>query len=277
MGQHPIGLEHFERGSDDAALALEHLVDLGSQREDGGREALFLARNIVREQLLGRHRRLVQHGHAEGQAFGQAHAAQPLGPVGRDLDVLEFGLPQQVALGHRLGQHHGDDLQILDLVIEVIPLGAVLHHQHADRASAAQQGNAQEGVVGIFTRLWPIGEGRVLRRVGEAEWAPQPHDLADQPFAGLHARDVDRAGLQALGGEQLHVPRRPAQIDRAYLGHHRAGDDLHHHVELGLGRSAAGHGFADLPEQAPWRAYAGRQGHLRSSLPGPSLRLSCAP
>ena len=37
-----------------------------------------------------RHRRLVQHGDAEREAVGQLHAAQPLRPLRRDLDVLQL-------------------------------------------------------------------------------------------------------------------------------------------------------------------------------------------
>ena len=42
-------------------------------------------------------------------------------------------------------------------------------------------------------------------RVGEIERAAQSHDLAHEALAGLHLRDVHRAGIQALGGEELHL------------------------------------------------------------------------
>ncbi len=263
LGQHAVGLEHLVGSADDAALALDHLVDLGLQRLDGGPEPLLLAGDVVGEQLFGRDGGLVQHRLAEGDALGQPHAAQPLGLVRRDLDVLELGLPQELALGDQLGQDHGDDLQVLDLVLGVDPLGAVLDDEHADGPAAAQQGHAQEGVVGVFAGLGPVGEGRMGRGVRECDRAALAHDLADQALARLHAGDVHGAGVQALGGEQLHLAGRAAQVDRADLRHHRAGDDADDRVQLGLGRPRTGHGFANLPEQTARTAdgEAGRQGH----------------
>jgi hypothetical protein len=109
------------------------------------------------------------------------------------------------AAGHHLGQHHGDDLQVLDLVVGINALGAILHHQDANGAAAAQQRHPQEGVVGVFAGLRPVGEGRVVGRVGEVQWPAELDDLADQPDAGGQAGDVHRLAAQPLGGEQLQV------------------------------------------------------------------------
>ncbi len=267
LGQHAVGLEHLVGGADDTPLPLHHVVDLRLQGGDGGAEPFFLQGGVVRQQLLGGDGRFVQHHLAVGDALGEADAAQPLGAVRRDLDVLELGLPQQLALGHQFGQDHGDDLQVLDLVFGVDPLGAVLHHHHAHRPAAAQERHAQEGVIGVFAGLRAVREGRMRRRVGERQRAAQAHDLAHQPFALLHAGDVHRARVQAFGGEQLHLARGAAQIDRADLRHHGARDDADHLVQLGLSRVRAGHGFADLPKQTSRTAdgEAGRQGHGTSS------------
>ncbi len=90
--------------------------------------------------------------------------------------------------------------------------------------------------------------------VGQVQRPADAHDLADQAFAGFHPGDVDGAGIEALGGEQLHLAGWRGQIERTHLGHHRDGDDAHHHVELGLRRARARHGFADLAKQAAWSA-----------------------
>ncbi len=204
----------------------------------------------------------MQHRLTKGDALGQPHAAQTLGTVRCDLDVLEPAA-QEFALGHHLGQHHGDDLQVLDLVFGVDALGAVLDHHDAHRPAAAQQGHAQEGVIGVLARFRPVGEGRVRRRVREGHRPALAHDFADQTLALLHPGDVHRRRVQAFGGEQLHLAGCPAQVDRADFRHHRAGDDAHHRVQLGLGRVHAGHGFSDLPKQTARSAdgEAGRQGH----------------
>ncbi len=263
VGQHLVGLEQLVAGAEHRLVALEHLVDLGLQFGDGlGQPRLFRHR-VVAEQLADRHRRLVQHRDAEREAVGQLLSAQPLRPLRRELDVLQLERIDQVAGRDHLGQHHGDDLQVLDLVLAIDPAGAVLDHDDADRAPAAQQRHAEEGVERVLAGLRPVREGRVSGGVRQVERPAQPHDLADQALAGLHPGDVDGAGVEALCGEQLHLARLARQVERTDLGHHRDGDDPRHHVELGLRRARARHRFADLAKQAAGSADgdAGRGGH----------------
>ncbi len=249
MGQHLIGLEHVVGRAENPLVAVEHGVDLVAQVEDGGGELGLLRGRIVRQQLADRHRRLVQHRHAVGQAVGELGALHPLGAVRGDLDVLERLLAELTAGGDHFREHHGDDLEVLDLFLAIDAAGAVLDHQHADSAAAAQQGDAQEGVERIFAGLRTVGEGRVAGGVGEVQRPADAHDLADQALARLQARDVDGAGVETFGGEQFQLARTAAQIDRADLGDHRIGDGAHDHVELGLSRTGPGHGFANLLEQ----------------------------
>jgi hypothetical protein len=185
VGEHPVGLEHLVRGADQAVLAFQHLVDLGLQRLDRPFQPGLLGQGVVGQQLLGRHRLLVQHGHAVGQPLGEARPLQPLGLVGRDLDVLELGQAQQFAGADHLGQDHGDDLQVLDLFLVIDPLGAVLDDQDADGPAAAQQRHGQEGVVRVFAGFRAIRERRVAGGVGQVQRPAQAHGLADQAFAGL--------------------------------------------------------------------------------------------
>ena len=192
---------------------------------------------------------------AEGQAVGELLALQPLGPVGRQFDVAQFVLGQQFARRHRFGQDHGDGLDVLDLFLVIAPLGAVLDDQDADGPSAAQQGGAQEGVIGVFAGFRAVGEGRVRRRVRQADRLGHARHLAHQPLAGAQSGGVHGLGVQALGGEQLQLARGAAQIDGADLGDHRAGDDANDHVQPVLRRRGARAGpaqsLADLAQEDP--------------------------
>ena len=198
--------------------------------------------------MRGRDRGLVQHGTAIGQAIGKLGALEPLGRVGGKLNRLELVLIDQFAAGDHFGQHHGDDLQVLDLFVAIDPLGAILHHQHPDRAATAQQGHTQKGVEGIFARFRSIRKVRIVWRIGQVQRTAQPHDFANQAFAGLERCRVHGLGVQALGREQFQIIGRPAQIDGAHLGNHRSGNNPHNHVQACLGRTAAGHSFADLAQ-----------------------------
>ena len=252
VGEQAVGLQHLIRGADQAVLAFQHLVDLGLQRLDGVGQPRFLSQGVVGQQGLGGDRLLVQHRHAIGQPLGEARALQALGLVGGQLDVLKLVGAQKLAGADHLGQHHGDDLEVLDLLFVIVTLGAVLDDQHADGPPAAQQRHGQEGVVGVFAGFRAVRERRVAGGVRQVQRPPQAHGLADQALARLQAGDVDSLAGQTLGGEEFEIPGRAAQIDRADLGHHRDGDGAHHHVQLALGGTRAGHGLADLPKQTAW-------------------------
>jgi hypothetical protein len=166
-------------------LAFQHLVDLGLQGLDGVGEPGLFRQGVVGQQGLGRDRRLVQHRHAIGQAFGEPRALQALGLVRGQLDVLEFVGAQKLAGADHLGQDHGYDLEVLDLLLVIDPLGAVLDDQHADGPAAAQQRHGQEGVVGIFARFRAVRELRVAGGVRQVQRPAQAHGLADQALARL--------------------------------------------------------------------------------------------
>ena len=246
MGEHAVRLQHLEGLADQSVRPVKHLVDLAAQALQRLFQTDQFEGRVVSQQLFWRDGRLVQNHHADRQTFGEAQALQALGPVGRKLHALELGGIDDLAGGDHLGQHHGDGLQILDLVLVVDAGGAVLDHQHPDGPAAPQQRNAEEAVVGIFARFRMVGEVRVDRRVGQVDRPACPHDLADQAFARPHAGDVHGLGLQTLRGEQLHVGGRPAQVKRAHLRHHGAGDDAHHLVEPGLGRAACLGSYAQV-------------------------------
>ena len=106
-------------------MALQHLVDLRLQLADGALKPALFGGRILAEQLAGGDGRLMQHRDADGEAVGEALAAQSLRPLRGELDVLELGRVQQVAGRDHHGQHHGDYLQVIYLVLAVDPAGAV--------------------------------------------------------------------------------------------------------------------------------------------------------
>ena len=162
MGKHPIGLKHLIGGLNQTMLALKHLVDLGLKAQDCLGQAAFLGLHVVGQKLRGCHRALVQDRDPDGQSVGELGPLQPLGLVGDDFHALELCLRDQFAPGHHLGQNHGDDLQVLDLVLGIDPLGAVLHDKDPDGATPAQQRHAQEGMERVFAGFRAIGEGRMI-------------------------------------------------------------------------------------------------------------------
>ena len=72
-----------------------------------------------------------------------------------------------------------------------MPLGLVLHRQHAEHLAAAHDGHAQEGLVRVFAGFRAVGEMRIGRRVGEVHRLGGFGDQADQALAFAQPRGVD--------------------------------------------------------------------------------------
>ena len=89
----------------------------------------------------------------------------------------------QFAGGDHLGQHHGGGLQRLHLLLGIGAPRAVLHDEHAERVAGAQDRHAKEGVVDLFARFRPVGEGRMRLRVGQVERLGLAGDEADKALA----------------------------------------------------------------------------------------------
>ena len=158
-------------------------------------------------------------------------------------------LGNEAAGRDHLGNHHGGGLQGLDLLVAIMPLGAVLHGEDADCVAAAQDRHADEGVINLLARLRPVGERRVVLGIGELHRLGLLGDQADQSFARLQMGVVDGAGIEAFGGEQLERAVAAAQIERAHLGHHVRGDQHHHFVEPDLRALALRHHLAQAAQQ----------------------------
>ena len=74
----------------------------------------------------------------------------PRGGLGAGL-----GQRRQFARRDHLRQHHGGGLQRLDLFLDIGAVGAVLHHQHAERVAGAQDRHAEERVIDFFAGFRP--------------------------------------------------------------------------------------------------------------------------
>ena len=133
------------------------------------------------------HARLVQHHMAERDALGQRSAVDMQRAARRGLGA-GLGERREFARGDHLGQHHGDGLQRLDLLLGVGAARAVLHDQHAERVAGAQDRHAEEGVVDLFAGLRPVGEGRMRLRVRQVERVGLARDQADQALVRRAAR-----------------------------------------------------------------------------------------
>ena len=256
VGEHAVGFEHG------AVLALEgdvaprqHVVDRQAQRPQRLLEPAHLGVAVLVEQVGDDDARLVQHDMAEADAVVERQALE----ADRAAEVeFEAGprQPRQIAGGDHLGDHHRRRFERLDLVVAIVPLGAVLHDQHAERAAGAQHRHAEEGVVDLLAGLRQVGEGRMLLRVRQVERPGARRDRADQALPELQLGQVHRAGIEAFGRVELEHGIGAQHIERADLGHHVLGDFAHDAVEPLLRLKRLGHELAEPSQQ---NARAGRE------------------
>ena len=185
---------------------------------------------------------------------------------------LQLEGADQLAARDELGEHHGDGLQRLDLVLGVVALRAVLHDQHAEHAAAAQDRHAHQRVVDLLAGLRPVGEIGMRLRVGQRQRPRGGGDDADQALADAQPGAVHRLGPQALGGEELQHLAGAHDVAGADLRHHVGGDDVDDLVEPLLRRARAGHGVAQPAQQAA--GAGGRRARLHQ-LPARERPPSC--
>ncbi|MGY4354280.1 hypothetical protein ACVW0J_000773 [Bradyrhizobium sp. i1.7.7] len=249
VGEHAVGFQHL------AVLAalgnvatLQHAVEIGAQLGERGVEPLDLLRQILGDVVLDDDARLVQHDMAERDAFRE-DGADLLRRMARGRLLARLGQRRQFAGGDQLRQHHRGGLERLELLLDIIALGAVLHHQHAERVAGAQDRHAEEGVIDFFAGLRAEREGRVALRVAEIERGRLAGDEADQALMGAQHGVVHRLAVEAFGGVELERVVNAQHIDRAHLGHHIGGDQHHDLVQPLLGRDLLRHGFAEPSQQ----------------------------
>ena len=101
----------------------------------------------------------------------------------------------------------------------------------------------------------------MILRVGFVDGDSQLCAAPNEPFAALEQRVVNRAGVQAFGGEQLERTVLALQVDGRHFRNHETGDLAHDLVEPRLTVRRLGH---DLPQPA----HDDAQGRLGRSNPG---------
>ncbi|MGX0998611.1 hypothetical protein AB7M38_005903 [Bradyrhizobium diazoefficiens] len=249
IGEHAIGFQHLAvlAALGDVA-ALQHAVEIGAQLGERGVQPLDFLRQVLGDVVLDDDARLVQHDMAERDTFRQDRA-DLLHGVARGRLEAGLGQRRQFAGGDQLGQHHRGGLQRLELFLDIGALGAVLHHQHAERVAGAQDRHAEEGVVDLFAGLRAEREGRMALRVVQIERRRLAGDEADQALMGAEHGMVHRLAVQTFGGVELERVVDAQHIDRAHLGHHVGGDQHHDLVQPLLGRDLLRHGFAEPSQQ----------------------------
>ncbi|MGY3106728.1 hypothetical protein ACVWW7_003355 [Bradyrhizobium sp. LM6.9] len=179
VGEHAVGFQHLAMlaALGDVA-ALQHAVEVGAQLGERGVEPFDLLRQVLGDVVLDDDARLVQHDVAERDAFRQ-DGADLLRRMARGGLLAGLGQRGQLAGGDQLRQHHRGGLERLEFLLDIVALGAVLHHQHAERVAGAQDRHAEEGVVDFFAGLGAERERRVwlcasFRLSGVASLATRP-------------------------------------------------------------------------------------------------------
>jgi hypothetical protein len=240
VGEHLVGREYLIVLAGRSELGeVRHIVDLLAHLAERRIDPVALGLGILGDGMLDQHPGLMIDSGAAGHAGHQLEARQtyragiPLGGRGRRL-VGEAGI------GDQLGQDHRHGLKRLDLDIVIGAGFGMLNAEHSNRTLAPDDRDSGEAVEQFLAGFRPIGEFRVAARFVEVEHRHLVGDRSDQALAHRQPRDVDRALVEADGGEQFEHSV-AQQIDRAYLARHRLCDDLHDLVELHLRVGARGH------------------------------------
>ena len=218
----------------------------------------------------------MQHDVAERDAFGERDAGQLQAAPRRRLGA-RARQRRKLARGDHLGEHHRGGLQRLDLFLRIGAMGAVLHHENAERIAGAQHRHAEERVVDFFARFRPEREGRMLLRLREIDRIGLARDQADEAFVGADDGQVDGGAIEALGGVKLEGAVDAQDINRADLRNHVGGDQHNDLVEAFLRADRLRHHFAK-PAQQHARTAERATNHVRSlgrSSAGPDIGNRC--
>ena len=249
VGEHAVGLQHIAMLPAVRDLAaFEHDVEVGLQHADQLVQPLELLVDVVGDEIGDDHPRLVQHDVAEGDPFGDRQAPDMQGTADGRLEP-GLGERRELAGSDHLGDHHGDRLECLRLLLRVGAARPVLHHQHAERVAGPQDRHAEERVINLFSGLRPVGERGVLVRLRQVDRVGFASDQADQPFVGTEHRDVDGFRLEALAGVQLEAAVDAQHVDGTHLRHHVGGDQHDDLVEALLRADRFRHHLAEPAQQ----------------------------
>jgi hypothetical protein len=252
--EHAVGLDDVAvlAGSEAAALVHER-VDRLLHRRDRAVEAPQLGVDVLGDDLADHDPRLVQHRRGDRQTRVETDAVEPHRQRGADQAFRHLMRIDQLAAGDQLGDDHRDRLQDLDVVLGVLARRAVLHGEHAERASAAQDRHPHQGVVDLFAGFGAVREIRVRLGVGQRQRPGVRRDRTDQPLADPEPCAMHRLGAQPLGREQLQHLAGAHHVSRAHLGDHLGGDHPDDAVEPFLRAARPGHDRAQPAQEAARR------------------------
>jgi hypothetical protein len=262
IGEHLVGLEHFDMLAADAEFGLaRHPVDAFAHLVERRVDAVTLGVGVLGDGVLDRDPRLVIDREARAHAVhqllpGDAHRRGRLRPV-----RAAAGGVDQAGIGDQFGQHHRDGLQRLDLDVRIFATVGVLDGQDPHGSLAADDGDARETVEAVLAGLGLVGEIGVAGGLVEVEHLDVLGDRSDKPLAEGQLGDVDCGLIKAAGGEQFEHAL-AQQVDRADLAVDRGGDDADDGVQLGLRGRARRHHVVKAGENFAGGG-GGRKGHSR--------------
>ncbi len=231
--------------------AVEEAVELRPELADRLLDPRQLLLRVLGQQPPHLDARLVQHGVADGDALDQAEPVEPSRLGAQPEEVAILGAVDDAARGHHLGQHRGDDLERLDLLLGIGAGGPVLHGQDARDPPRAEDRHAQERAVDLLPRLREVAEVGVLLGRRRADHRPCRRDGADQALAHPHPRVMHGLAGQALGREELEQVAGALDVERAHLGHEVGGDHAHDLIEALLRAGGLGHHLDQAAQEPP--------------------------
>ena len=205
----------------------------------------------------------MQNRRPEADAAVQLGAGEPPRRAKRCFRRRQFVLLDQLAAGHKLGNHHRDGLKGFRLFFGIATLGLVLDDEHTETVAAPQDGHAEQRLKYLLPRLRPVSELGMGLRVRQGKRAGVGSDIANQPFANPQTRAVHRVFAQPFRREKFQDIAWTLDIDGADFRHHAAGDELDDAVEAFLCRAVSRHGVPQLAQQAPRSYPASLIGHFR--------------
>ena len=165
----------------------------------------------------------------------------------------------EFARADQLGDDHCDGFQRLDFVFVVIAALAILNNQDAADATAADQGNAAQRLIGVFTGFRPVGEVGMAGRIRERKRPSVGGDFTHNTFADPQPRLVHRLWIEADSRKKLEHLARAHQVAGTDLGDHFGCDQADDLVQPLLCRAGAGHEIAQPRQQAARTVGAGRR------------------
>jgi len=229
IDEHPVGFEHLELILVAALRRGQHPVHADAQRLDRLVQALQLARRILGDGVGDDHPRLVQPDMALCHTLLRARALEH---HRADMARLHRGplADEGAKLGH-LGQHHGDHLERIDLVLGEKPRHPGLDHQHAQLCAKPLDGNADEGGICLLAGLWHVAKAGGGGRVIGVDDLARPRDAPDKPLPQPQPDQVHGFGPQPLRGAKFKRGLVTKQVDRAHLGVHFLGNEARDPVQ----------------------------------------------